>query len=74
MRRAVSVDRATLLVAHHVPAVIPADEILTLAKGGTMECGRQRPFLIHNEQYAVLWRRQQAVAICEARLPVAGSV
>lgn len=73
MRRAVSVDRATLFVAHHLPTVIPADEILIPVNGGAMKCGRQRPFVTHNEQHAVMWRRQQAVGICEARLAVAGS-
>ena len=70
LRRAVSVARAAVFIAHRLSTVIPPDEILVLAKGGTMECGMHRPFLAHNEQHAVVRHRQQ-VAICEARLAVA---
>lgn len=56
--RASRADKATIIIAHRLSAIIDADEIIVLDHGRIVERGTHRSLLKLGERYAALYRMQ----------------
>ena len=51
-------SRTSLVIAHRLTTVRNADQIVFLKQGRIVECGTHDDLLVHDGEYADLWRRQ----------------
>jgi ATP-binding cassette, subfamily B, heavy metal transporter len=66
--RRVSQNRTTLVIAHRLPTVVDADEIIVLEKGRIVERGTHRALLAMAGVYAAMWNRQREAEEARRRL------
>jgi ATP-binding cassette subfamily B protein len=64
----VSKNRTTLVIAHRLPTIVGADEIIVLDQGAIAERGPHHELLAQGGLYASMWNRQREAEAAREKL------
>jgi len=51
-------DKTIIIIAHRLPSIVEADQIVVLNDGNISDIGTHEELLVRNEEYKHLWEAQ----------------